>query len=178
MQLPTNVVKVDFDGLEALVKANPANEDIYSLSGELPGRLRYLHPRCAQDETHYVALSGDLIVGVGSTRAYPDSRIMVLAQVSVDQNFPKQGHARRILESIFNDIADTGLVLGPSNFTKMGWDYLAKTIPILHARRPELAISWDEDRPNVHTYGYHPYTLVYENFRREVRHEQPTAGQS
>jgi hypothetical protein len=157
MDLPSNVLRTDFNGLIAL-----AGDDTYLLfdTDGHPGRFRYLTEREARYETHYVAMTGATIAGVGGVKASPyDPRCRWLTHISIDENFYRHGHARRILTNIFADTAAEGAVLEPSLFGTLGWRYLANCMPKLHQSYPDLKIRWNCDRPQQLTDGRRAYHL-------------------
>mgnify|MGYP000981083322 CR=1 FL=1 len=157
MELPTNIVKVDYDGLEALVRPNPKNRNIFGYDHKR-GRLAYLCAHYAPAETHFVALSGTLIIGIGSVAPVVWLENTVeLSHISIDADFNHHGHARRILSYLFEDLATSGQALKIGRFSAQGKEHLPRLLPELHRRQPHLPIYWTDGL--VPTYGHRPYRL-------------------
>jgi GNAT superfamily N-acetyltransferase len=159
MQGSHAIAVTDYFGLCALAEADPANGEIFSWPSA-PGRLHYLTYAEAIEETHFVALQGSLIVGVGSVRdASGAPSTSFLTQISVDPEHRKQGHARRILSRIFSECAARQQVIEPTGFSKLGWQAVAPTMAKLHQQQPDLLIRWNPDRLNALTDGHRPYRV-------------------
>ena len=99
------------------------------------GVFKYFYPEDTYD-THLkdrivysIAEEDGKIVGIGKvSRLGNHEKRYAITSVSVDPSYKEKGHARRMLEKIFEQAKEQGWELQISAYTKEGWDRLKRII--------------------------------------------------
>jgi GNAT superfamily N-acetyltransferase len=120
---------------EILGRHDDADPTIFS-------RIRYLISSYVRDEIHLVVRSQGRVVAMAGLEKAPHTETTHwLKFVSVDPDHRGNGHARALLEAVYEWASENSLTIEPSTFTADGERCLVHVLQELDARHPGVT-SW------------------------------------